>query len=158
MPNDKKVITAEVNNSFWYEKTHDTAAVTYASTDCIGTLQYLETHGHGGGGWIDQINVIAKESQTPALRIWFFRRQPSEFVDSDTLTLLLNDLRKVAKYVDVAASQYVPHGANAIACIENANVKYSCPDGRLYYYVEARGASTFTGTGGLVFGFEDWPD
>jgi len=160
MPDDKKPITQNVNNSFWFERIHNNGADTYASGEIVGTLGELNVRGQGGGGVIRRFLVGNNESQSFPMRIHFFRREPSEFEDTDTYAPVWpNDFLKYAGWEDVAAGNYESYGTVRIAQLKAVNVDFSCPvNGRLYYYVEARGAGTFAAANAIGLLFGDWPD
>lgn len=158
--NDKLSIEP-VNNSFWFETVHDNTASTYAEGEVIGTTRSLVARGHSGGGIIRVINAIDRDNQSIPLRIWFFRRRPTEYTDGDTFAIGDNDEEKLAGYVDLTS--YVTVGGKAIVQNRTANLDFSSPDdfdgiGKLYYTVEARGAGTMTAVNRLRINFGDWPD
>lgn len=156
---DKKVITELVNNSYWFEKPHDNAATTYASGEVVGTIKSLPVKGAGGGGLILDIVIVDASNIKMPMRIWFFRRRPSAFVDGDTFLPNRTDMRKFARFVDVDAGNYTTIGALAVGQLPTSvQVKFSCPDGELWYYVEARGAGVFPFANSLDILFGDWPD
>lgn len=158
MAEDNKKITEHVNNSFWFEKVHNNTASTYASGEAVGTVQNLDVRGSGGGGVIRTINVIDRDAVGMALRIWFFRRAPRAVADGVAITFHINDMKKLAGWRDIPAGLYISNGVLRIAHLPGANVDFSCPDGRLYYIVEARGAGTYNNTNTLEINMGDWPD
>lgn len=154
---DKKLITEHVNNSYWFETVHDNTASTYAAGEVIGTTQFLDVRGDKGGGLCRVIIATDRDNQSIPLRIWFYRRQPTQFADGATFAIGDNDEAKLAGYVDLAS--WVTVGSKAVAQNRIANLDFSCPDrGQLYYVVEARGAGTFTAVNRLRINFGDWPD
>ena len=140
MGDDKKQINGMVNHSFWFEKTHNNGVAEYVSGDAIGTVQSVDVKGDGGGGIMRVINVSDNLGVGLALRIWFFRRAPRAVVDNAPFVLHDNDVDKLAGYRDVAAGKYITKGNHRIAHLfgNDANVDFSCPEGKLYYIVEAQ--------------------
>ena len=160
MTDDKKQINGMVNHSFWFERVHAHSAAEYASGDVIGTKQFLDVRGDGGGGIIRVINVSNNIELAIALRIWFFRREPRDVVNNAALVLHDNDLKSLAGYRDIAETDYILNGKTKLAHLkgEDANVDFSCPEGFLWYIIEARATETFTKANRLQINMGDWPD
>ena len=160
MAEDKKQINGMVNHSLWFETVHDNAAAEYVSGDVIGTKQFLDVRGDGGGGIIRVINVSNNVELAIALRIWFFRREPRDVVNNTPLVLHDNDYKSFAGFRDVAAGKYITNGNTVLAHLfgNDANVDFSCPDGFLWYIIEARATGTFSKANRLQINMGDWPD
>ena len=160
MPDDKKQINEMVNHSFWFERVHAHSAAEYVSGKVIGTKQSITVRGDGGGGIIRVINVSNNVALALALRIWFFRREPQDVVNNAALVLHDNDLKSLAGFRDVAAGKYISNGNTRLAHLfgNDANVDFSCPEGLLWYIIEARATGTFNKANRLQINFGDWPD
>lgn len=158
MSEDNKRLTPEpVNKSFWFEEVIANTAREYASGEVIGATGSLTARGHTGGGIIRVAVAVDRDNQSIPLRIWFFRRQPTIFADSNTFAIGDNDEGKLAGYVDITS--WVTVGSKAVGQNRTANLDFSVPqNGELYYTVEARGAGTMTAVNRLRINFGDWPD
>lgn len=156
MAEDSK--NAIVGKSFWFEEVHNNGDSEYVAGDAIGTVQSLNIRGVGGGGIIRVINVSNQDAIALALRIWFFRREPRAVTDNAAFLMHNNDQKKLAGWRDIPAGLYVTNGNLRIAHLPNANVDFYCPNGFLFYIVEARATGTYPTANRLEINMGDGPD
>jgi hypothetical protein len=138
----------------WFETVLGNTARAYAAGEVVGATSSLVTTGDGGSGRILAINLVDRDNQSIPMRIWFFRRQPTVYANTNTFAIGNNDEAKLAGWVDL--SGYVTVGSKAIAQNRVANLDFVAGD-QLWYTVEARGAGTYTTANGIRINFGQRP-
>lgn len=133
----------------------------YTAADVVGGLMRFDTMATGGD--IIQVNIVDRDNEKAAGRLWFFDGKPGSVADADTFAVNDADLDKVIGWLDVAAADYNSIGSTgAIAPVPVTNSEdfkalgYSGRD--VYMYFVATATPTYTATGDLTFVLLVWPN
>lgn len=134
-------------------------AGAYADEDVIGGKQTISLAGKtpGGTGFICGVTINAKAACAKALRIVFFKEDPSAttFTENSALALNSADYTKVLGHVDIAATDWADLGTPDICTKLNINLPFDLPAevSSLYAVAQMQEAYTPNSTSDLTFNY-----
>lgn len=128
------------------ELTVDTDA--YTANDVVGGLLTLDAHSIGGGLIVD-IMLVDEDSAAAPFTLYIFDSKPATIADDAAFAIVIADLRKLIRAVDIAAGDYTTVNSLDYAQKTGLNIPFIAQDGNLYAYLVTTGTPNYTNADAL---------
>lgn len=123
-------------------------AAAYADEDVIGGKLTIARAGRksGGSGFIMGFSINTKAACSKAMRLIFFKANPSAttFTENSALALNSADYTKVIGHVDIAATDWADLGTPDVCTKLNVNLPYHLADGVVDMYAVLQCQEAYT--------------
>lgn len=136
-------------------------AGAYSANDVIGgRLKFdLSAGGTVGGVTLRRFEIYDNSNQKAALRVYVFLQEPIGYVDNEAFPgskLNAAELRKLAAYFDVAATDYLTLNNLAFGQVNNIDVDLKTDWQFVWVYVTCTGTPTYGSTSALTVALTGW--
>jgi hypothetical protein len=134
------------------------ATPDYSDEDVLGGLMSIANAARvaAGTGIVTFLSVSSKVDITVAMRVMFFKSNPSAttFTENSTLALNAADYDKILGHVDIADTDWIDLGTPELATKTNINIPFQLSTGTtLYAVATAQGTINLGSTSDLTFNF-----